>query len=232
MYIDSAKVKSGSKERGESLHLAITAEPASCLCGRNRMNKRLLFLITGSSEAIKEQLKASKPRAIVHDGDMDLTACASLVQRCLWHLPHQLHHFLWQDGLGLEARRPYVKELIDALHCSDSSSMMKERYIRVIDKLRLNEFSHAALHLERAEREIYTAFEHGISYPTTSPVEREMRELNRRSDVGVRWSVPGVENILLVKTHRRLTNCEVVHTPSKFPSPTASGTWRECEHEP
>ncbi len=30
----------------------------------------------------------------------------------------------------------------------------------------------------------------------TSPIERQMRELNRRTDVGVRWSVSGVRHLL------------------------------------
>ena len=204
VYEDSTKAKAGIKERGESLHLAITAAPGSCLSGRNQMIKEFLFLTTGSGDAIKERLKSLNSRAIVHDGDMDLTGCAPLIQRCLWHLPHQLHHFLWQDGLGIEARRPYVKELITALHGSRSAKKMIGQYSKVIERLRSNGFDHASLHLERAKPEIHIALENKIFYSTTSPVEREMRELNRRSDVGVRWSVPGVENLLLVKTDMRL----------------------------
>lgn len=52
-----------------------------------------------------------------------------------------------------------------------------------------------------AESEIATSRENGFDYNTTSPVEREMREINRRADIGVRWSVSGIENLLLVKTY-------------------------------
>ncbi|HEX6912971.1 MAG TPA: hypothetical protein VF142_21360 [Longimicrobium sp.] len=31
---------------------------------------------------------------------------------------------------------------------------------------------------------------------TTSVIEREMREINRRTDVGARWSEPGVDRLL------------------------------------
>jgi hypothetical protein len=30
-----------------------------------------------------------------------------------------------------------------------------------------------------------------------------MREMNRRTDVGVRWSIPGVRAILMVKLQRK-----------------------------
>ena len=203
VYEDSTKVKAGNKERGESLHLAITAAPGPILFGRNQMQKAFLFLTTDSGDAIKERLKSLDSRAIVHDGDMDLTGCARLIQRCLWHLPHQLHHFLWQDGRGIEARRPYVKALIKALQGARSTQEMIDQYSKVTERLRSHGFNHAALHLERAKPEIHTARENNIFYATTFPVEREMRELNRRADVGVRWSVRGVENLLLVKTYMR-----------------------------
>ncbi len=34
-----------------------------------------------------------------------------------------------------------------------------------------------------------------------------MREMNRRTDVGVRWSVPGVRAILMVKLQRKYAHC-------------------------
>ena len=52
-------------------------------------------------------------------------------------------------------------------------------------------------------KELTIARENGFPYPTTSPVEREMREINRRADVGARWSVPGIENLLLIKTYNK-----------------------------
>ena len=34
---------------------------------------------------------------------------------------------------------------------------------------------------------------------TTSLIEREMREINRRTDIGCRWSEAGVENLLKIR---------------------------------
>jgi len=201
VYDDSTKVKAGSKERGVSIHLAVTAKPGKIISRRNTMAKRLLFLKTGHAKTIKKSLKSLKAKGIVHDGDMDLTDCAPLVQRCLWHLVHQLKHFLWLDGVSHQEKEPYVKELIDILFGSRTVQIMKERHQSFLEKLKTSLLFNSFGHLKNARNEIATSRENGFDYHTTSPVEREMREINRRADIGVRWSVAGIENLLLVKTY-------------------------------
>ena len=39
---------------------------------------------------------------------------------------------------------------------------------------------------------------------TTSVIEREMREINRRTDVGARWSEPGVDRLLRLRHSKRI----------------------------
>jgi hypothetical protein len=200
VYHDSTKVPAGSKERGISMHLAVTSRPGT----KRYRKKRLMFLRTGNAKQIKESLKALKAKGIVHDGDMDLSGCALLLQRCLWHLVHQLKHFLWQDNLPFEQRAPYVKELIEILYRTTKVKQIKKKYRSFVQKLKANGLIQSCVHLRNAEPEIATFREHGIVGHTTSPVEREMREINRRVDIGVRWSVTGVENLLLVKMHRAM----------------------------
>lgn len=201
IYDDSTKVKAGPKERGVSIHLAVTAKPGKIIGRRNTMIKRLLFLKTGKAKTIKETLKSLNAKGLVHDGDMDLTGCAPFIQRCLWHLGHQLKHFLWLDGVSHQEKEPYVKELIDILFGSRTTQLMKERYQSFLEKLRTGQLLNSFGHLKNAQNEIATSKENGFDYHTTSPVEREMREINRRADIGVRWSVKGIENLLLVKTY-------------------------------
>jgi len=201
VYDDSTKVKAGPKERGVSIHLAVTAKPGKRIGKRHTMIKRLLFLKTGNAKAIKETLKSLNAKGIVHDGNMDLTGCAPFIQRCLWHLVHQLKHFLWLDGMPHQEKEPYVKELIEILFGSRTTQLMKERYQCFLEKLKTNQLLNSFGHLKNAENELATSRENGFDYHTTSPVEREMREINRRADIGVRWSVRGIENLLLVKTY-------------------------------
>ena len=204
VYQDATKVKAGPKQRGVSIHVAITAEPNGQRWGRNQMRKRLLFLKTGKAGTIKRNLKALGARGIIHDGEMDLSGCAKKLQRCLWHLPHQLQHFLWMDGVACQQRKPSVKELIHVLYKSSTPGKMENRYGQFINKLKDQGLTNSVTHLQRAEQELSTSRRDHFDYHTTAPAEREMREINRRADIGARWSIPGIENLLLVKTWRRL----------------------------
>jgi hypothetical protein len=208
VYQDATKVKAGPKQRGVSIHMAITAKPNGQRWGRNQMRKRLLFLKTGEAETIKQSIKSLHAQGIVHDGEMDLSGCAKTLQRGLWHLPHQLEHFLWMDGVAFKQRKPVVKELIHILHKSSTVSKMESRYGQFINKLKRHSLTNSFTHLQRAEQELSTSRRHHFDYHTTAPVEREMREINRRADIGVRWTVPGLENLLLVKTWHRLNQPE------------------------
>lgn len=202
-YIDSTKVPAGRKERGENIHFAVSAVPGT-RGNRPAMVKRFLFLTTGDAEAIKQKTKELRLSGLVHDGDIDFSGCAPHVQRCLWHLPHQLKHFLWDDGVPYEQRAPLVDELIQILFSSKRSEEMKQRYSAFMEKLNEKGFQKSYTHLKNAENELTTSRDYNFDYHTTSPIEREMREINRRAEIGVRWSVKGVENLLRVKMYNRL----------------------------
>jgi hypothetical protein len=69
----------------------------------------------------------------------------------------------------------------------------------------------AAGHLANAEKEAFTYAKEPFAYIDTSPLEREMRELNRRTDIGVRWSPKGLENVLTLMFHQRLNETQQGH---------------------
>lgn len=55
-----------------------------------------------------------------------------------------------------------------------------------------------------------------------------MREMNRRSDVGVRWSAPGVKAMLMAKLERKFHHRRWAETdPEEGPAPCASRWWRD-----
>jgi len=197
-------VKAGPKQRGVPIHVAITAQPNGQRWGRNQMRKRLCFLRVASASDIKASLRSLKAKGIVHDGEMNLSGCATGVQRGLWHLAHQLKHYLWLDGISSKYKGPYVKELIDVLYDSKTSDTLKTRYRQFTEKLKAQNLINSFTHLQGAQKELSVSRKMHFDYHTTAPVEREMREINRRADIGARWSVQGIENLLLVKTWCRL----------------------------
>ena len=201
VLVDSTKVKAGAKQRGVPVHLAITVEPGSKVAGRKTINKKLLHLHVGSVTPLRTRLKELAPQFLVHDGGENYTGCAKHIQRCDWHLVHQLKHYLWQDGLPLSERGYYQDCLRSILWDSKTG---KRHYAQFAADLAQFGFRNAANHLQRAKSEAFTwVKDEGFSFTTTSPLEREMRELNRRADVGTRWSVQGIENVLKVLFHYR-----------------------------
>jgi hypothetical protein len=202
VMVDATKAKAGPKERGVPIHLAVTAVPGPFVDGRPSIVKKLVHLHAGGIEPLRACLRGLSPDIVVHDGGDDLTGCAKHVQRCLWHLPHQLGHYLWQDGIAYKDRGFYQDHLKTILWTGDNRKKRFDQYVKDLESFG---FRTSAGHLKAAENEAFTFLKApGITYSTTSPLEREMRELNRRADVGVRWSTPGVENVLKVLFHYRL----------------------------
>ena len=203
ILVDSTKVKAGAKERGLPVQLAITAAPGPRVAGRPTIEKKLVHLHVGDIELLRDRLAFIRPDRIVHDGDVDFSGCADHVQRCRWHLVHQLKHYLWQDGVPFKDRAPYQNRLHDILFREwTTAPRMLSTFIK---DLEAEGCITSAGHLRKAQDETFTyRIDNNFTYSTTSPLEREMRELNRRADIGVRWSEKGIENLLKVLFHYRL----------------------------
>lgn len=209
VLVDGTRVKAGSKQRGAAVHLAITAAEGPEVDGRPTIEKRLVHLHVGDSTALRKRLTELPVTRLVHDGGMHLEDCAERVQRCRWHLVHQLDFYLWQDGLKAEHRCDY-QDRLQALLCNRGPRVAR-KLNSFIKELRQKGFRQAAEHLTNAQSETYTwQADEGFAFTTTAPLEREMRELNRRTDVGVRWSEQGVENVLKVLFHYRLNETSAV----------------------
>lgn len=203
VMVDATKVKAGHKQRGENVYLAVTVERGPITHGRPTCKKRLIHLHVGSAVPVKKRLQATMPDYLVHDGGESLSGCAKHVQRCRWHLTHQLKHYLWQDKVPYESRSEFQNGLRSIFTSQDKDK--QARYDQFTNGLRALGLETTAGHLDGASDEAFTYLkEPGFAYIDTSPLEREMRELNRRVDIGARWSPKGVENVLKVLFHKRL----------------------------
>ena len=203
VLVDGTRVKAGNNPRGSAVHLAISAVPGPEVAGRPTIIKRLVHLHVGDAEGLRQRLLGLPVERLVHDGGLNLEACASQVQRCRWHLVHQLNHYLWLDGMKVERRRHYQQRLKSLLwHPSPRAPEGLEAFIK---ELQQDGFRQSAEHLKNAQSQTFTwQADKGFAFTTTAPLEREMRELNRRADVGARWSDRGIENVLTVLFHYRL----------------------------
>lgn len=222
--LDSTKVPAGDKKRGALLNLGVAVRKRYSEHDRPRL--LLAPICFGVGETWKEtgqELEQITPDRVVFDGDEDIRHWAEQglpeapKQRGAWHLVNQLYWPLWRDGLGKQASDPWLTRLGRILYHpkSDLEQSKKEfkDLIRDLSAAGLQEgtrylagaAAYAFLYREAPDG-IFSESRSGEPFAimATSPVERQMREINRRTDVGARWSIPGVHNIIALDLCRRL----------------------------
>ncbi len=148
---------------------------------------------------------------LVTDGDSSIIKGLGdkvkvIIQRCLWHIPHQLKHCLWEDKVKRKSG-PWKKVLTEAiLICTLPRPPEDEELIpQIIEEKRKcldqlishcleNGYNKCATYLTNASPDMFRAFENKLEGKTTSLVERVMRIVNFRIKVG-KWTEKGALNV-------------------------------------
>ena len=104
ILIDGTKVKSGLKERGSEIHLAISPVKTTVKNGRTYTEKRLVaFSIGDADKGLKSQLSRYSCDNVIVDGDPSYLNLVKDVfedathRRCKWHIPRQVSHLLYMN---------------------------------------------------------------------------------------------------------------------------------------
>lgn len=206
LVLDGTRVPAGPRERGEALNLAFELGPRFRENGRRRRQKRLVGLAIGPGSWPRALPTGLDPELVVSDGGLGIAEAvadrypAARTQRCEWHLAHSLDHFLWLDGLSKPARDPLTSELGGLLFGPAPGGARRSTIARWA-RDRLERYPQSRTLVGGALEEI--CYPEGSDVRTTSHAERAMRELNRRTDIGVQWSVPGVRHLLRLRLARR-----------------------------
>jgi len=133
-----------------------------------------------------------------------------IVQRCLWHIPHQFKWYLWNDGVRRRSKAwlDALAQLLDI--CAIRSlvedqkviarmvALKRQRLEQLIEQCRRQGWSSCATYLENAASDMFTAVLHRLEGRTVSLVERVMRTINLRINVG-KWSLSGALNATKVR---------------------------------
>jgi len=186
---------------------------------------RLLGATVGESwAAMGKLLAAVRPGVVIVDGEEAITDMAvevfgakTPIQRCLFHLERQTRQVArYIDRLPAEIaddlRDRLHGLLLDAYETGDLHAAARA-YSDLINRAVTVGATAASVHLVNAAHAL-TFLTHpqagrllfgdkGRPELATGVLERVMREINRRTDVGVRWSVPGVRGMLMVKLGRK-----------------------------
>lgn len=175
-------------------------------------------------EEIDKEMLERKPEDILPpvvaiDGEKGQEVLGNLaqdIQRCQWHLPHQLGFALWQDGLRKPQREPQIDKLsgIIKIELPDGEYRSIPREMREQIQGQLLESRQAMNALERSFRDkgyhaaagylrnagdhTFTVVEKWLELGYMPPkaislLERVMREMGRRiKKIGASWKDKGV----------------------------------------
>lgn len=215
LLCDGTKVRSGDRAEFEDLRMSFQLRGrsgGSAGTGRPRATLRLVGLAVGRGSWPRVLPGDGTTRVVVTDAEASVEPhvreryAQARHQFCLWHVVHTLNYSLRLDGMPLARRRQWqrrLRQILWAGHARRRSA--EERYRRVMGRLRGYETTYRQL--KRAEPHLFLAAP--SLERTTSLIERQMREVDRRAWNGARWSDRGLENLMRLSLAR-------VHNPDDY----------------
>lgn len=150
---------------------------------------------------------------LVTDGDTSIFKAIPekvevLLQRCLWHIPHQLKYYLWKDKAKRKSNQ-WLYAMAEILSiCSiksikdDDREELVEEIVKSKEKQLDNLIAYCndqgwkscLTYLLNAKPDMFTGVKNRLQGKTTSHAERVMRTMNYRINVG-KWSAAGALNV-------------------------------------
>jgi len=224
LLLDGTGERAGAMLRGTNLHLALG------LVARRRRGRRIECSVELLGATLDEKwdamgrlLENVRPGLILLDGEGPISDMVTErfpdipVQRCLWHLARGMAYTAWREGASKTLRgelRTLLSDLLTDAHRQQDLSRAQIAYRELINEMEARGVPRTARYLNAAETEVFTFISHpdagrllfgdkGRPELATGVLERVMRELNRRTDVGVRWSIHGCRALLMLKLARK-----------------------------
>ena len=230
VLLDGTGARAGDKTNGVGVNLAIGLTGRSGPARRRRAHTHLLGLTVGEDWSMMgaqlESLPA--PVLVVVDGETAITVLAQRlwpttpIQRCWWHLPHGLRKALYVDDAHNRHNNPHwacdrknelaelLREQIRAEHTVEQALADWDAFTAKIPAA----LTAAHAFLDAARPHAFTCLDPALRKAlaciggpelATGVLERLMREINARTDIGgVRWTISGLRDMLTVLTARIL----------------------------
>ena len=222
VVLDGTGMRATKRRLGVDCNIALGIVGRSGPARRRRAQTVLLGLTLGQGwAAMTPQLQGLQPPAmVVVDGELAITRLAESVwpnvpiQRCWWHLPRALRWALYADKANHRWANEKRAELVELLRRSAREHQTPEQAIRDYDRFRATVGAHHAASelLDGAREQVFTCLRPDLRQrlaPLGGPemgsgvLERVMRELNARTDIGgSRWSLTGLRDLVTVQLAR------------------------------
>jgi hypothetical protein len=174
-----------------------------------------------------QALAGTEPARVVFDGDeglvnwLESTFPDTHKQRGVWHMVSQFCWPLWEDGLNKAQARVWMGRLGKIIyHPEYTVPCSRAEMESLITQLHQEGLTNAAGYLEAAAPYVFTYREQPdamffddrkwepCAISSTGLLKRQMREINRRTDGGLRWGTPGVQNLVGLDLVRRFDSAQ------------------------
>jgi hypothetical protein len=228
VLLDGTGGRAGDGKLGVGINLAVGLVGRDGPLRRRRAETVWLGATVGEDwSALERQLAGVAPPALVIvDGEDALTELAGRLwprtplQRCWWHLPHGLRKALYRDAAHPTWARHMTDELHGLLGEAFTAEWDRDEALAAWDDL-TRRFESAAMdaavaYLDAARPHAFTFLDQTLQRRLarlggvdlgSGVIERKMRELNARIDIGgSRWSVAGLRDMITVKTAKMLNH--------------------------
>ena len=159
--------------------------------------------------SIKEHIKVLGKVIIITDGDVSILKALGkrvsvIIQRCLWHIPHEVKYTLWRDKVKKKSAiwTKVLSEILDICRIRRITDEKDETVLNRIIKMKLQELDklieycqqeqlkHTAIFLQNCRGDLFSGVSRKIKGGTTSLIERVMGTINQRINVGI-WGHAG-----------------------------------------
>ena len=206
---DATRIPAREEDAQHSLSIAHAVEPdgtgvdrAGGAGGRPALKRQPVAGRVGSETRLREALSEARVPTLVTDGQMDVSDVADRCGRCRWHLPRSVRHLLYNDDVSGDRNKKLTGEVRSLAYTDYANPIAAQATLTRWAAVRRQEAPQASGHVERAAPQIGVYARSNppptmeFAVETTAPVEREMRELNRRFENGGQWTRSGAENLL------------------------------------
>jgi hypothetical protein len=224
VVLDGTGVRAGRRRLGVSINIALGLTAREGPRCRRRARTALLGLTVDQPwSAMRHQLDGVEaPVMVVVDGELAVTRVAEQtwpdtpIQRCWWHLPRALRWALYADKAPHRWSRDKRSELTALLrrvardHLAHAQAL--DLYDAFIDTVRAAHHHAATELLDGARDQVFTCLRPTVRHDLarlggpelgSGVLERVMRELNARTDIGgSRWSVEGLRDLITIQLAR------------------------------
>src|SRR5659263_544295 len=230
VMLDGTGGRAGDKTNGVPVNLAIGLTGRSGPVGRRRAHTHLLGLTVGEDWSMMgaQLQEVAAPALVVVDGEAAITVLAQRlwpaapIQRCWWHLPHGLRKAFYADDAANRHVNPrwartMAGELAELLRKQIRGEHTTEQALADWDAFSARipaALTSAHAYLDADRPHAFTCLDPDLRKAlarlggpelATGVIERLMRELNARTDIGgVRWTIAGLRDLLTVLTARAL----------------------------